>query len=271
MKKQSLLFKISFSALFIALTIILSRFFALPALFGISFLKISFANSVVMFSSFLLGPLWGAIVGGAADVIGALLFPQGGAFNPAYTIPAVLTGLCPYFFYKLFNLVKVDKKIPLVLIILLSVFNLFLGSFFIFNDSVKVSKNPVVFSLTLKIVLISLCVALSVIYIIAAIFVKRKFADKKINSEINIFSLITAMFATYMIVKNPVSALITSFFVKYDFLAILFTKILAGFFTCLIHSIIVIIALNVTLTVNMTPAICVNKRIKENDEEAENN
>ena len=52
MRKMTLLHKISYSALFIALGVILSRFVSIPALFGLPFLKISFAPSAVMFSSF---------------------------------------------------------------------------------------------------------------------------------------------------------------------------------------------------------------------------
>ena len=85
MKRMNTLYKISFSALFIALGIILSRFLSISYIFGLPFLKVGFTNSIVMFASFYLGPIWGLIVGGASDVFGALLYPQGGAFNPLYT------------------------------------------------------------------------------------------------------------------------------------------------------------------------------------------
>lgn len=255
MRKQNLLYKISYSALFIALTIILSRFFSLPGLFGLPFLKISFANSVVLFSSFYLGPLWGLLVGGASDVLGAIFFPQGGAFNPIFTIPALLTGLFPYFFYKLINYIKIEKKIPTILIILLTGFSIFTGVILFTKDIIQYGNKQYIFETWQKITLFSLVVGLSIIYIVSAILIKVKFKNKKINENFNIFALISSMFLTYMLIKNPISSLIMSFVLNYDFLFVLFVKLLAGFFTCLIHSIIVIFALNVTLMLNNKSAI----------------
>ena len=106
MRKMNALYKISFSALFIALGVILSRFLSINYLFGLPFLKISFAPSIVMFASFYLGPIYGFIVGTAVDVLGALLYPIG-PFNPLFTIAASLTGLMPYLIYKFINITKV--------------------------------------------------------------------------------------------------------------------------------------------------------------------
>ena len=100
---MTIIHKISYSALFIAIGIILSRFVSLPSLFGLPFLKVSLNPSIVMFSSFYLGPVWGLLVGTFCDVFGALLVPQGGAFNPLFTIAASLTGLMPYLLYRVFN------------------------------------------------------------------------------------------------------------------------------------------------------------------------
>ena len=275
MKTQNILHKISYSALFIALTVILSRFFALPNLFGLSFLKVSFANSVVLFSSFYLGPIWGLIVGGAADVIGATLFPQGGGFNPIFTIPALLTGLFPYIFYKISDKIKIDKKFPTTLTVILSAFLIFLITFLSMNDVVSITKKQTyVFDTPLKITIISLAVGFSLIYIIGAFLIKWKFKDKKINQLYNINSLLTGMFLTYMLVKNPISSVISAYVLNYNFLFVLFTKLLAGFFTCLIHSVIVIVALNLTAHLNMKSALIdegVFKRIHERREEKKNN
>ena len=255
MRKQTLLYKICYSALFIALTIILSRFFALPGLFGLSFLKISFANSVVLFSSFYLGPLWGMIVGGASDVLGAILFPQGGAFNPLFTIPALLTGLFPYYFYKLINYYKIERKIPIVLMLLLSAFAIFSTVILLTNDSIGYGKTNYTFEPWLKITLICLIFGLSIFYITAAVIVKIKFKNKKINENYNIFTLMSSMFLTYMLIKNPISSIITAYVLNYDFLFVLFIKLMTGFFTCLVHSIIVIFSLNITLMLNNRSAL----------------
>ena len=134
---MSLLYKISYSALFIALGVILSRFLSLPALFGLPFLKVSFANSVVMFSSFYLGPVFGFIVGSLVDTLGALLFPTG-AYNPLFTIPASLTGLMPYLCYVFIRKIKVEDKFPFISVIIIVTLNVLLGLFFILNDQIYI-------------------------------------------------------------------------------------------------------------------------------------
>ena len=113
MIKMSLLYKISYSALFIALGVILSRFISVPALFGLPFLKVSLANSVVMFSSFYLGPFFGFLVGTLVDTLGAILFPTG-PYNPLFTIAASLTGLMPYLCYVALRKSRVEDKFPFI-------------------------------------------------------------------------------------------------------------------------------------------------------------
>lgn len=255
MKKQSLLYKISYTALFTALTVILSRFFAIPGLFGLPFLKISFANSVVIFSSFYLGPFWGMIVGGAADVLGAVLFPQGGGFNPIYTIPALLTGLAPYYLYKLSEISKLEKKIPTFLIIILSVFFIFTTIILFTNDQIISGKTVYVFTQAQKITFVCLILCFSIFYIGISIFIRIKFKDKKINQEYNMNSLLSSIFLTYMLIKIPISSAIKTYMLNYDFLFVLFLQLLTGFFTCLVHSVIVIFALNIASTINNRSAL----------------
>ena len=132
MKKMSIIFKISFSALFIAIGIVLSRFASIPALFGLPFLKISAAPAIVMFSSFYLGPVFGFLVGTLTDVFGALLFPTG-AFNILYTIAASLTGLIPWLAYWLLRKLKFEEKFPFIGITTCVLFTVGILLFSIFN------------------------------------------------------------------------------------------------------------------------------------------
>lgn len=87
MKTQSLK-RMIFCALMVAMTVVLSRILCIqtPAT------KISFSFFPVAMAAMLYGPLWGAICGGMADMIGALMFPVG-AFNPMFSVTAAITGL----------------------------------------------------------------------------------------------------------------------------------------------------------------------------------
>ncbi len=76
------------AAVLIAAAIILSRFLSINAWN----LKIGFTFVPVFIAAWLYGPLVGALVGGVADFIGAILFPIG-AYFPGFTLTCALTGL----------------------------------------------------------------------------------------------------------------------------------------------------------------------------------
>lgn len=90
---------ITFSALLIALEIVLNRFCSINN----AGWKIGFSFVPVVVAALLYGPVVGAIVGGLGDLIGALLFPIGPYF-PGFTVCAALTG----FVYGLFLYRKGD-------------------------------------------------------------------------------------------------------------------------------------------------------------------
>lgn len=76
------------SAILIAAAIVLSRFLSINAWN----LKIGFTFVPVFVAAFLYGPAAGALVGGIADFLGAILFPIGPYF-PGFTLTCVLTGV----------------------------------------------------------------------------------------------------------------------------------------------------------------------------------
>lgn len=90
-------------ALLAALEIVLSRFLSISAWNT----KIGFSFVPIVAAAIMMGPVPAAIVAGVADVVGALLFPQG-AFFPGFTLTAVLSGLnYGLFLYKKQSIVRV--------------------------------------------------------------------------------------------------------------------------------------------------------------------
>ncbi len=82
-------------ALLIGLNIVLSR---LVPLINVWNMKISLTFVTLLIAGYLYGPLGGALVGGIGDLIGSLLFPIG-AYNPLFTLTAVISGLIFGFFH----------------------------------------------------------------------------------------------------------------------------------------------------------------------------
>lgn len=81
---------IVYSALLIALSVLLRRVLTVPLPVGI----LNFGGFPVVFAGLLMGPASGALVGGVSDVISAFLFPKG-PYVPFFTITSMLTGIIP--------------------------------------------------------------------------------------------------------------------------------------------------------------------------------
>ncbi|MCI9017152.1 MAG: folate family ECF transporter S component [Clostridia bacterium] len=79
--------KIVLAGIFVAMIVILSRFLSIK----LPGYKIGFSYIPIYLSGILLGPMYTAIVGGLADLIGSTLFPFGSYFV-GYTISATLNG-----------------------------------------------------------------------------------------------------------------------------------------------------------------------------------
>lgn len=95
--------KIAYAGLFIAISVILTRFSAGNInIAGVFALRLSFGEVPIMLSGILLGPIYGAICGALADLIGFPLNPIG-AYFPGYTLTAALAGLIPGLFSKFYH------------------------------------------------------------------------------------------------------------------------------------------------------------------------
>lgn len=82
--------RMTIMAMMTALTVIVARFCAIQ--FTDS-LRLGFDMIPVILTSVWLGPVYGMLVGGLADVIGSLINLFGGAYFPMLTITPMLTGL----------------------------------------------------------------------------------------------------------------------------------------------------------------------------------
>lgn len=266
MERLTLLHKITYSAFFIALGIILSRFLSIPGMFGLPFLKISLAVSVIIFSSLFLGPLWGAIIGFLVDLLGALIFPQGGSYDFLYSIPAFLEGLLPYFFYKILDKLKIDRKYPIFLSILMILLLSIITIFVLTHDtfSYTSSGKKYTFTLTLKILIPCIFTLFGIIFILGNIFIKKRYSKHQIEEKYNIYLIGSSVFLTFILIKIPLSSLIFTYRLDYTFEIIFGVRSLSGFLTSLIHTFVIVMELELTLKLKKEAAITykgVNKNV----------
>jgi ECF transporter S component (folate family) len=89
-----------YAGLFIAVSVVLTRFISGNVMFGgISILRLSFGQVPLFLSGILLGPVYGALSGALADIIGYPLNPLGPYF-PGFTLSSALSGLIPGLFAR---------------------------------------------------------------------------------------------------------------------------------------------------------------------------
>lgn len=99
--KLSLTAKICLAAVFIVLATICQKVVAINYIAVIPFLRISFGGpAIIIFSSILLGPWFGLLVGLGSDVLGYFIFdPKNNAFFPQITAIYALLGFSSFFIF----------------------------------------------------------------------------------------------------------------------------------------------------------------------------
>ena len=105
MKVNKTIFTLTSLSVLTALEVVLSRFLS----FSVWNQKIGFAFAATAMAGMLFGPLGGAIVGGLADFVGALLFPIG-AYFPGFTLTNALVGALFGLFFCTLPKIRLKKQ-----------------------------------------------------------------------------------------------------------------------------------------------------------------
>ena len=116
-KKLSLTSKICLAAIFIVLATICQKVIAVNYIPIVPFLRISIGGpAIIIFSSILLGPWFGLLVGFGSDVLGYFIFdPKNNAFFPQITAIYSLLGFASFFIFLLVKKLIGEKVVKIVL------------------------------------------------------------------------------------------------------------------------------------------------------------
>lgn len=114
--KISLTAKICLAAIFMVLATICQKVLAINYIPVIPFLRISLGGpAIIIFSSILLGPWFGLLVGAGSDILGYFIFdPKNNMFFPQITAIYALLGLSAYFIFWLVKKAISEKVIKIV-------------------------------------------------------------------------------------------------------------------------------------------------------------
>lgn len=173
--------KICLCGLFIAISMILNKVLAINYIPIIPFLRISLGGpALIIFSSLLLGPIYGMLVGGFSDIFGYLIFDiKAFAYMPQITLTYILLGFIPSFLFSLVKNIKNKKIMLLSSIIPMFIILIFVSVYFIYNDSLTLYGTTYNITLWMKIVI---PISLFILFGVTIFFII--FIDKRMNKVI---------------------------------------------------------------------------------------
>ena len=231
----SIVQKIALAGIFIILIALFQKVFAVNYIPVLPFVRISFGGpALIIFSSILLGPWFGLLVGAASDIVGFYIFdPKMFGSAPFFQITFIyaLLGFASYFIYKLFQIVKNER---LMLTIEVVVFVLLLVGVTLFSAldyDVNLSTAERILIPTISLTLLGLT-------LFTQIFVSKFF--KKRSIEINVMSIGFACFVIEMSIMVAFGvAMKTWAFSSATFLVILISQIIVAFFNIPLNTFLV--------------------------------
>ena len=131
--------KICLAGLFISLAVILQKVVAINYIPVLPFVRVSFCGpALIIFASIILGPIYGALVGAASDLLGYLIFDPR-TYPPFLQITAIyfVLGFFAYFVFSLVSSIKNRTAMLTIEIFTLSAIWVATSLFLFFNSEVK--------------------------------------------------------------------------------------------------------------------------------------
>ena len=227
--------KISLAGIFIILIALFQKVFAVNYIPVLPFVRISFGGpALIIFSSILLGPWFGLLVGAASDIIGFYIFdPKLMGSAPFFQITFIyaLLGFSSFFVYKLFSYIKNER---LMLTIEISTFIVLLIGLVLFvslDHNVDLKTYERVLIPVVSFTLLSLT-------IFVQLFVSHIFKKRELN--INVINVGFACFVLEMTIMVAFGvAMKTWAFSNSLFLVILISQIIVAFFNIPLNTFLV--------------------------------
>lgn len=227
--------KIALAGIFIILIALFQKIFAVNYIPVLPFVRISFGGpALIIFSSILLGPWFGLLVGTASDIVGFYIFdPKMFGSAPFFQITFIyaLLGFASFFIYKLFQTIKNEK---LLLSIEVVVFTILLVGLTLFS-SLDYDVN---LALVYRILIPVGSLILLGLTLFTQMFLFRFFKKREIN--INVFSVGFACFVIELTIMVAFGVLMKWWaFSGSTFLIILVSQIIVAFFNIPLNTFLV--------------------------------
>lgn len=194
----SLTKKICLSGILMALIVIFNKVLAINYI--IPFARISFGSiALIIFASIVLGPFYGAIIAGVADILGYFMFDMSSfGWFPQITMTYVLMGFLPFFVYKFVKLFKKDKIFMIVEYSIFALILVLVIIFFATQKEINLGYKVHPLSLFDRIFYPSLSALLFVVIIVFNYIINKKV--KTDNLPVNIYQISFIVFFMELVV-----------------------------------------------------------------------
>lgn len=237
--KLSLIQKISLSGILLALIIIFTRILSVQNVPVIPFVRISLGPALIIFSSLLLGPVFGMFIGGLSDILGIVLFPNslGYGINPWFTLVYAILGLAPGLLVYALKYIKSEKIMFISIVSVLSALFIFVMVFLLINTDITLFGKNYHFEIWHKIVIISVSLVLTIGTILGIYLINKHYKDDE--KRVPIYKVTFISIISEFLILLIANSIVKMIFFETDFLVIVFSQAIVFFINILLDAFVV--------------------------------
>ena len=227
--------KIALAGIFIILIALFQKIFAVNYIPVLPFVRISFGGpALIIFSSILLGPWFGLLVGAASDIVGFYIFdPKMFGSAPFFQITFIyaLLGFSSFFIYKLLHSIKNEKLLLTIESVIFAILLVGLTLFSALDYDVNLA-------LVYRILIPVGSFTLLILTLFTQIFVSKFFKKREFN--INVVTVGFSCFVIELTIMVAFGVLMKWWaFSGSTFLIILVSQIIVAFFNIPLNTFLV--------------------------------
>lgn len=228
MNREQSLKRMVNAAFLIAISIVLTRLLSITT----PFFRIGFGSIPIMIAGIVLGPKYGFVVGGIADIVGFIMNPMG-SFMPGFTLTSAMTGAIPGWIWHMTKQRKVRGFSKSLWIMIGIFFAGLLASIFRVGPLRWEGNQLFVGEIAISLVYIFIAFALGVV-LIAATYFRNQRGDQ--NGSIGRLFMVVSV--TNIVCSIGLNTLWLSILLGKGFLVLLPARIIVNLITIPIHTIV---------------------------------
>jgi ECF transporter S component (folate family) len=216
------------AAFLIAISIVLTRLLSITT----PFFRIGFGSIPIMIAGIVLGPKYGFVVGGVADLVGFMMNPAG-SFMPGFTLTSAMTGAIPGWIWGMTEQ-REERGFSRTLWIIIGVFGAGLLASIFRVGPLRWEGNQ----LLVGEIVISFVYILATVVIGAILIAATYFQNQKGNQNGSIGRLFMVVTLTNFVCSMGLNTLWLSILFGKGFLVLLPGRIILNLITIPVHTIV---------------------------------